>query len=217
MNGKIKIMLVEDNREYRDVLTFALGNEDDFELISQFGNAEMALSSLRGKGTEELPDVILLDLHLPRMSGSEALPFFRQVSEHSEIIILTQSDREADVFHTLSLGASGYLLKSSTVPQIKHGIRQVVSGHGVLDAAIARYVINTLKARPASSATNGLLSDRELQTLELLADGLQKKEIAVKLNISYTTVNTHVKHVYEKLDVQNAPAAVRVAYQLGIF
>lgn len=217
MKRKIKIMLVEDNPEYRRVIELALKRDDGMELVNQSGTAERALRSFQDRSTRIVPDLILLDLNLPGMSGLDALPNFTQAVPDSSVIVLTQSDSEADVLRAISLGAKGYLLKSSTVKQIKDGIQTVVEGGASLDPAIARFILNTLKTKLPKDREGPQLSDREQETLKLLGDGLVKKEIASELNISVFTVATHIRHIYEKLEVQNAPAAVNRAHRLGLF
>lgn len=210
-------MLIEDNDEYREVIRFAIGREDDLELFSQFGTAEMAVSSLDKIRSKLVPNVILLDLRLPGMSGLEAIPYFKERLPNAKIIVLSQSDAAGDVIRSITLGAAGYLLKSSTVQQVKEGIRNVMQGGASIDPNVAQHLINSLRGRPTPLVSNKLLSDREFQVLELLADGLQKREISEKLGISYPTVDAHVRHIYEKLDVKNAPSAVRTAYRMGVF
>ncbi|MDQ8207533.1 response regulator transcription factor [Coraliomargarita sp. SDUM461003] len=217
MKMPIRVMLVEDNEEYRDVIKFALNREEDLELFSQFGTAEMAISSIGKIRSKLFPQVILLDMRLPGMSGLEAIPHFQECLPEVKIIILTQSDAEADVVRAIALGASGYLLKSATVQQVNEAIRTVMQGGASLDPKVAAYIVKSLRERPVPTSSKKLLSDRETQVLELLADGLQKREIAEQLHISYPTVDAHVRHIYEKLDVRNAPSAVRTAYRMGIF
>ncbi|MDA0350488.1 MAG: response regulator transcription factor [Verrucomicrobia bacterium] len=137
----------------------------------------------------------------------------------SFVIVLTQSDNKADILGAISLGATGYLLKSATVNQITEGIKTVMEGGASLDSGVANFILRTL--RTMSSQTDEdlgkTLSVREQEILQLLAEGLVKKQIADKLQISITTVAYHVKHIYEKLHVQNAPAAVAKAFRIGIF
>lgn len=217
MKMPTRIMLVEDNEEYREVIQFAVNREEDLELFSQFGTAEMAISSLTKIRSKLFPQVILLDLRLPGLSGLEAIPYFQGRIPEAKIIFLSQSDSESDVVRAIALGASGYLLKSSTVQQVTDAIRTVMQGGASLDASVAKYLVKSLQGRPKPLASNKLLSDRETEVLELLSDGLQKREIAEKLHISYPTVDAHVRHIYEKLNVKNAPSAVRTAYRMGIF
>lgn len=209
-------MMVEDHPEYREIVELALGREPDMELTGQFGTSERALRSFRDRDGGEDPDIILLDLHLPGMNGLEAIPHFCTKIPSARIIVLTQSDREDDVLKAIMLGASGYLLKSSTVKQLTEGIRTVSEGGASLDAKLAKLVLKTLKAKLQPNEINQLLTNRELEVLSLLADGRVKKEIALKLQISLTTVVSHVTHIYEKLNAPNAPAAIAKAFQLGI-
>lgn len=210
-------MLVEDNPEYRRVIDIAVKREPSMELVSQVGTAERALRSFQDMSTRIVPDLILLDLNLPGMSGLEALPHFAKAVPDTPVIVLTQSDREEDVLQAIARGAKGYLLKSATIQQIKDSIQTVIDGGSSLDPSVARFILKAMKTRLPKSEQEGLLSEREYETLTLLGEGLVKKEIATKLNISVFTVATHIRHIYEKLDVQNAPAAIHKAHRLGLF
>lgn len=216
MNKTIRIMLVEDNRDYRAVIEHALEVEPDIELVSQFGTPEIALRSLEDHSAPA-PDLILLDLRLPGMDGLEALPWFHRALPKAKVIILTQSDSEADVLKAIKLGAAGYLLKSSRADQLTDGIRNVMAGGASLDSGVARLVLDTLQTTIPDNKPEALLSKRQLEILTLLAEGLAKKEIADQLKISYSTVDTHVANIYEKLEAANAPAAVNRAHKLGLF
>jgi DNA-binding NarL/FixJ family response regulator len=216
MNRKIRIMIVEDHPEYREIVELALSRESDIELTSQFGTAERALRSLQDREVRKDPDIILLDLHLPGLGGLEAIPQFSTRIPGAKIIILTQSNRDEDVLKAIMLGASGYLLKSSTVKQLIEGIRTVMEGGASLDAKLAKFVLKTLKDKLPPSDIEHLLSKREVEVLTMLAEGRVKKEIADLLHISLTTVISHVSHIYEKLNAPNAPAAIAKAFQLGI-
>jgi DNA-binding NarL/FixJ family response regulator len=216
MNRKIRIMMVEDHPEYREIVELALNKESDMEMTSQFGTSERALRSLRDHEVREEPDVILLDLHLPGLGGLEAIPHFSTEMPRARIIILTQSDRDDDVLKAIMLGASGYLLKSSTVKQLTEGIRNVMEGGSTLDAKLAKFVLKTLKTKLPPSEVEHLLTKRELEVLAMLAAGRTKKEIAEGLHVSLTTVVSHVGHIYGKLNAPNAPAAIAKAFQLGI-
>ena len=216
----IRVMLVEDNLDYRSVVELALADENDIELISQFGTSEIAIRSLSEADQKNIPDLILLDIRLPGMDGLGAIKEFQQSSPNAKIIILTQSSREEDVLRAISLGAAGYLLKLTTVDKLIDSIRTVANGGASLDAGVAKFILNTLKSIQTGEREDddsGMLSDRELQILSLLAEGLAKKEIAKKLSISYATVDTHVGRIYQKLDVRNAPSAVNRAHRMRLF
>jgi len=180
---KTRVMLVEDSPQYREVLVMALRDEPSVELAGEFGTAELALRTLRDQRAKKLPDLILLDLRLPGMDGLGALPHFLSTAPNTKIMILTQSDEEADVLQAIAGGASGYLLKSSTASQIVEGIRTVMAGGASLDVGVARFILNTLKTRLPKDAVEHLLTARELEILNLLGEGLVKKEIADQLKI----------------------------------
>ncbi|MDF7800411.1 response regulator transcription factor [Pontiellaceae bacterium B1224] len=217
MKRKIKIMMVEDHPEYRETIALALEKEKDIELISQFGTAEQALRSLQDMSTRKVPDLILLDLNLPGMSGIEAIPCLSQNLPDTKIIVLTQSNSEADVLAAIRAGASGYLLKGTKRIQIADGIRIVMNGGASLDPNIAEYILTTLKHLQPKPTLEMALSDREMQTLILISEGYVKKEIADRLGVSPYTVASFIKRIYEKLNVPNAPSAVNKAHLLGLF
>ena len=216
MKELIKVLLVEDHAGFREVISRTVNAAPQLELVSQFGTAEIALREIQKQSENEMPDIILLDLNLPGISGLEAIPWFRKYAPDSRIIILTQSDNEGDVTTAISNGVSGYLLKSATAQQIKEGIKVVANGGASLDPSVAKFILNAFKTRKTESEPKKALSARELEILELLGDGLVKKEIADRLEISVTTVAYHIKHIYEKLEVQNAPAAVAKGYKSGL-
>ncbi|CAA6677708.1 MULTISPECIES: response regulator transcription factor [unclassified Lentimonas] len=214
---KIQIMLIEDNREFREVLEFSLADEPDMEVTNQYSSAEFALRVLHDQPDINIPDLILLDLQLTGMSGIEAIPRLKKAMPKAQIIILSQSDNEGDVLKAITEGASGYLLKSSTVTQVIEAIRTVMDGGSSLDPRVANYLLKQLRTNLKKTEVQSLVTNREMEILGLLAEGFVKKEISDKLDISYRTVDTHVRHIYEKLNVNNGPAAVNAAHKLGLF
>ncbi len=216
MNTKIQVMLVEDNKDYREVVNLAIEEEDDLEILDQYGTTEIALRDLQSLERPR-PDIILLDLRLPGMGGLDSIRYFKEYAPKAKIVILTQSDQEADVLRAILLGASGYLLKSARVKEIVDGIRLVYRGGATLDPSVAKFLLQNLQSRLPHENLDVGLSDREMEILKLLSEGLVKKQIAQKLSIGYATVDTHVGHIYEKLHVNNAPSAVGKAYKLGLF
>ncbi len=209
-------MIVEDHPGYREVITRALKGQPDMKLISKFGTAEIALRGLESSSTNDTPDLVLLDLNLPGMSGLDAISWFKKYLPEIKIIILTQSNQEADILSAISQGAEGYLLKSSTIAQVREAIRVVMAGGSSLDPDVARFILNTFEGKAPVTTSDSDLSERELDILTLIGEGLVKKEIASRLGISTDTVSYHVKHIYSKLNVPNAPAAVSKAYRKGI-
>ncbi len=223
----IRVILIEDNAEYAEVVKLALNNEPDIKITHQFGTSEIAIRQLNSISLKHEPDLILLDIRLPGMSGLDSIPLLRQSLPNVKIMILSQSNQEPDVLKAISLGADGYLLKSATLDELTHGIRTVIAGGATLDPSVAKFILASLQAKlpanPESLTVNTknkedrILSDRELQILTLLADGFVKKEIANQLSIGYSTVDTHVSRIYSKLNVCNAPSAVNKAHRLNLF
>ncbi len=212
-----KIIIVEDNPGYREMLSEIVQLQEGIHLINQFGTAEGALNSTQNAPLNETPDLVLLDLNLPGMSGLASIPFFKTYIPKAQIIVLTQSNREADIVEAISKGAKGYLLKSSTAADIRSAIKAVLSGGATLDPSVAQHILKLIPKKSHKDDLEIPLSDRELEVLELLANGLQKKEIADRLSISVTTVADHVRRIYYKLEVPNAPSAIHQAHKLGLF
>lgn len=216
MKSKIRIMLVEDFPDYRKGIACALDGRADMELASEFGTAEIALRSLQEIEKKNAPDIILLDLNLPGMSGLDSIPEFLHQAPDTKIIILTQSDTEADVLRAIHQGASGYLLKSTSIEQLMDGIQCVHKGGATLDPSLARFILNTLnKTRPKKPKETGL-SKRELEIITLIAEGEPQKQIASQLQITTWTVTEYIQSIYKKLNVVNAPSAIAKAYRTGI-
>ncbi|WP_018970831.1 response regulator [Rubritalea marina] len=216
MQDTIKVSVIEDNPHYREVISLALEDEKDIHLISEFGTAEVALRELQAPKNQVTPDLILLDLQLPSMSGLESIPFIKRIDANVKIIILTQSDSEANILRAISEGADGYLLKSASLEEITTSIREVMADGSSLDPSVAKFILQTLKQQLPQTLVESTLTNREIEILEHLADGLVKKEIATALRIGYSTVDSHVSNIYKKLNVKNAPAAVSKAFRQGI-
>jgi DNA-binding NarL/FixJ family response regulator len=150
------------------------------------------------------------------MSGLEAIPWIRDYLPKAKIIILSQSDNEADVVEAISKGATGYLLKSAKASEIVAAIQTVIDGGATLDSGVANYIIDRIKKDQKQTTIVNPLSDRELAVLKLLAEGMLKKEISEELKVSVPTVAFHVKNIFQKLEASNAPSAVGKAYKKGI-
>lgn len=198
--------------QYREAVLFALELEGGFG-IEGFYSAEAALQRVDDGGA--LPQVVLLDLDLPGMSGLEALRKFRQRVPQMQVLVLTEFDERPRVFQAISEGASGYLLKSSPIADISRGIREVLSGGAPLNARIARMMLSTFQVvRPRGADSD--LTAREREVLTLLARGCAKKQIAADLGVSYHTVDMHTRGIYRKLQVHNLSGAVSKALQSGL-
>ncbi|MEM8952826.1 MAG: response regulator transcription factor [Verrucomicrobiota bacterium] len=207
-----KLLIIEDNSTYRTALRYALESVDEIECLDDCQSYEAAQPALQSKNT---PDVILLDLGLPGKSGLEAITEIRTTLPHTHILVLTQFDDKPKVFQAISEGASGYLLKTSPTEDIIKGIREVMNGGAPLNAQIAKMVLTTFNSSPPSQSETDLTS-RESEVLRLLSDGFIKKEIADHLDISYHTVDMHVRNIYRKLQVHNLSGAVAKALKRGL-
>lgn len=207
----IEILIVEDNPDYLEVLTASLNEEKDFKIVSTHTSAYSSLAKLSEGNT---PDVILLDLNLPGLSGLDAITDIGRLAPNTKILVLTCSNKEADVTKAIDRGASGYLLKDASLDEITSGIRAISEGCTPIDPKIANFLLKRHSESPLNEHEKGL-SKRELQILEHIAKGFSQKEIGQELNISPKTVDFHARRIYKKLKASNAPAAVAKAYEAG--
>lgn len=212
----VRIVLIEDNPEYRRAIAMAMERQQGLELVGKFGSAEQALGELQKREAGVTVDIVLLDLGLPKMQGCEAIQWIRKYIPDTHILVLTQSDKEADVVQAIREGAVGYLLKSASMEEIAQAILTVMDGGAPIDSKIARYLLDQIQQEVPVSKQDSELTKRELQVLQHMSKGLARKEIAEALGIAENTVVTHIRHIYEKLQVPNAPAAISTAYQAGI-
>jgi len=205
-NEAVNVWLVEDNETYRSAIKRALGHASGLRCTGAFGSCEDALLRLR---QDDPPEIILLDIGLPGMSGLEGIEQFKALSPTTHIIILTAFEDTDKIFRAICAGASGYLLKTSTASAIEAAIREVVGGGAPMTPQIARSVLGLFAkmATPAPSPDQGL-SRREKETLEYLVQGLATKEIADRLDLSIHTVDTHLRNIYRKLHVHSRAGAV---------
>ncbi|MEM1442738.1 MAG: response regulator transcription factor [Verrucomicrobiota bacterium] len=212
VRDRVRVWIVEDNREYREAVRFALDSEDGLVCEEDFHSAEALLERLR---EQKAPEVILCDLDLPGMHGLDAIPSFKEVSPRTHILVLTQFDDRPKVFQAIGAGASGYLLKSAPLDEIHRSITEVMEGGAPLNARIAKMMLTTFSSVPPADG-EAELTPRELEVLSLLAEGYAKKQIADELEISYHTVDMHVRAIYQKLQVHNLSGAVAKAIRRGL-
>lgn len=219
LNSSHSIFVIEDNKFFRKAISAKLQASPDFELLGDFGMVESALQAMESKC---LPDIILLDLGLPEISGLEAIPKFKAIHEVVQIVILTQFDDRPRVFEAISLGASGYLLKNASPDKIIEELKEVVKGGAPLNAQIARMVLTAFsevipkKQKLVKKEEQVSLTPREHEVLEKLNNGLMRKEIALELSISKHTIDMYVRKIYKKLQVNNVTTAIREAIDLGL-
>ena len=204
----IRIVVVDDHPIVRQGLVATLDDEPDFEVVGAAGSAEEALTLV----ARQAPDVVLLDLELPGLSGVEAIPRLREVSPPSRIMVFTAYDTDERVLSAVRGGASGYLLKGAAVAEIASAIRTVAGG----GTALAPSAAATLAAAVRSPRGAGPLTPREREVLRLVADGQPNKQIARTLGISEPTVKFHVTSIFNKLGADNRAQAVALAAQRGL-
>ena len=181
-----------------------VGRADGFECVSHYGNAEDAIEGL----PKDRPNVVLMDINLPGMNGVECVRKLKQSLPETQVIMLTAYEDTENIFASLAVGASGYLLKRSSSAEILQAIKDVLKGGSPMSTHIARKVVQSFQRSGASQQATENLSQREQEVLDLLSQGLIYKEIAEKLGISYETVHTYVRRIYEKLQVRTRTEAV---------
>lgn len=199
----IKVSIVEDNAQFRSTLGNVINRSEGFKCIGQYGSAEEALEEI----PKNVPDVVLMDINLPGMNGVECVARLKKLCPDTQIVMLTVYEDTDNIFNALKAGATGYLLKRTTREELLEAIRDVYRGGSPMTTHIARKVVQSFQRMESSSPTEALTA-REQEVLECLAKGFLYKEIADKLGISYETVRTHIRRIYEKLQVRSRTEAV---------
>ena len=200
----ITVSIVEDNDQLRGTLARVISRADGFVCLSQFANAEAALEAL----PKERPAVVLMDINLPGINGVECVRRLKQVAPEIQAVMLTVYEDTENIFNALAAGASGYLLKRTKSAELLEAIRDVIAGGSPMTAHIARKVVQSFQKTSASAQPSENLSPREQEVLDCLSHGFLYKEIAEKLGISYETVHTYIRRIYEKLQVRTRTEAV---------
>jgi DNA-binding NarL/FixJ family response regulator len=200
----ISVSIVEDSDKFRETLARILNRSEGFRCISQYPNAEDALKAL----PQDNPEVVLMDINLPGMNGVECVRQLKLAMPKIQVMMLTVYEDTENIFNALAAGATGYMLKRTPRDELLEAIREVHRGGSPMTTHIARKVVLSFqRAAPAASPTENL-SPREQEVLDCLAKGFLYKEIAEKLNISYETVHTYIRRIYEKLQVRTRTEAV---------
>ncbi|HTI99190.1 MAG TPA: response regulator transcription factor [Dongiaceae bacterium] len=200
----ITVSLVEDNEQLRGTLARLVGRAAGFQCLQQYATAEAAVEDI----PKNPPNVVLMDINLPGINGVECVRRLKPLVPQTQFIMLTAYEDTDNIFNSLEVGASGYLLKRTKSAELLDSIREVVNGGSPMTAHIARKVVQSFqRSAPAAAATENL-SQREQEVLDCLAQGLIYKEIAEKLGISYETVHTYIRRIYEKLQVRTRTEAV---------
>ncbi len=200
----IPVSIVEDNEQLRTTLARVINRADGFRCLSHYGSAEDALKAL----PHARPEVVLMDINLPGMNGVECVRQLKQLLPQVQVIMLTVYEDTDNIFSALAAGAAGYLLKRTKSAELLEAIREVHRGGSPMTTHIARKVTQSfLRAGPSPQPAENL-SQREQEVLDCLSQGFLYKEIAEKLGISYETVHTYIRRIYEKLQVRTRTEAV---------
>ncbi|HWH70921.1 MAG TPA: response regulator transcription factor [Candidatus Sulfotelmatobacter sp.] len=208
----IAVSIVEDDAQARHILAGWINRANGFRLASEWGDAESALQPL----VEHKPDVVLMDINLPGISGVEAVRKLKPALPETQFVMLTVYEDADYIYNALAAGASGYLLKQTPREELLRALEDVHRGGSPMTSNIARKVVQSFRQTPALVPSGEELSPREQEVLDLLARGYLYKEIAERLNISIPTVNTYVRRMYEKLHVRSrAQAVAKYAHLTG--
>jgi DNA-binding NarL/FixJ family response regulator len=201
----ISVSIVEDSEQVRNTLTRLIDRADGFRCLSQYANAEAALEGL----PKDRPEVVLMDINLPGMNGVECVRQLKQVIPETQVMMLTAYEDTENIFNALAAGASGYMLKRTPREELLAAIQEVKQGGSPMTTHIARKVVQSFqKPAAAPPPVESNLSTREQEVLDCLSQGFLYKEIAEKLGISYETVHTYIRRIYEKLQVRTRTEAV---------
>jgi len=206
----VRVLVVDDQELFRRGLVMLLGLEPGIDVVGEAGDGVEAVR----RAASDAPDVVLLDVRMPKRSGIEACLDIKKTVPSAKIIMLTVSDEEADLYEAVKRGASGYLLKSSSVEEVAQAVRVVADGQSLISPSMAVKLIDEFKqmGRAVQEQVPGLrLTERELEVLRLVATGMNNRAIAAQLFISENTVKNHVRNILEKLQLHSRMEAVMYA------
>lgn len=209
----ICVWLVEDNHAFRMTVARVLNGIDGIECFEHFSNAEDALELLQSG--DSVPDVILMDLGLPGQNGIVAISKIKAILPSTRVVVLTVFDQDEKVFKAICAGASGYLLKSTPPDAIVEAIHEALAGGAPMTPKVAKAVLQMFSqmGKPVDYG----LTERERNVLELMTKGLTAKAIAGQLDVSYHTVDTHIRNIYTKLHVHSRGSAVAKGFREKLF
>jgi DNA-binding NarL/FixJ family response regulator len=214
----IKVLAADDQRVIREGLAMLLDLLPGVEVVGTAADGSQALSMV----TDLHPDVVLMDLRMPRVDGVEATRRLRQTHPDVKVVVLTTYADDRSVIEALRAGAVGYLTKDAGAEEIRQALERVTSGQAVLDPAVQRHLVDAIAGTapepepgPVTGSPDGL-TRREAEVLALVAEGLSNAEIAARLVVSEATVKSHLNHLFPKIGVRDRAQAVRYAYRHGL-
>ncbi|MFE9652994.1 response regulator [Micromonospora sp. NPDC006431] len=202
----IRLLIVDDHPVVRDGIRGMFAGDPGFEVLGEAGDGAEAVALARALN----PDVILMDLRMPRMDGVAAIKELARLGITARVLVLTTYDTDRDVVPAIEAGATGYVLKDTGRDELVHAVRTAARGEAVLSPSVATRLLGQVRT-PADP-----LSARELEVLRLIAEGATNREAAARLFISEATVKSHVLHIYTKLGVNDRAAAVAAAFRRGL-
>jgi DNA-binding NarL/FixJ family response regulator len=208
----IRVSIVEDDRATREGLALLIDDAPGFRCVGAFPSVEDALAMLRAP----LPDVLLLDIQLPGMSGTDGVAVIRARFPSIEVLMLTVHTEQEQIFASICRGATGYLLKKTPPSRLLDAIRETVDGGSPMSPEVARKVITLFRRAPAAETSRELLTPQEQRLIQILAEGYSYQAAAERLNISINTVRNYIRSVYDKLHVHSKSAAVTKALRSGL-
>ena len=213
MTDKITVMLVDDHAMVRQGVRAFLATQPDLSVVAEAGTGAEAVTL----AAQHVPDVVLMDLIMPDMDGVEATRRVKQVSPRSQVVVVTSYHEDEHIFPALKAGALSYLLKDLSSDELASAIRKAAMGDAVLHPRVAARVIKELQG-PRSEKVNPFteLSERELEVLKLIADGMSNAEMAAKLFLSEKTIKGHVSNILSKLHLVDRTQAAVYAWREGI-
>jgi two-component system NarL family response regulator len=213
---RIRVLVVDDHQMFRRGVAMVLEQQPDLELVGEAGDVTEAVQI----ATDKLPDVVLMDVKMPRGSGIEATAQIKELVPSAKILMLTISEEEADLYDSLKAGATGYLLKDVAIEEVVEAIRSVHQGESRISPSMASKLINEFAAmskrgdeKPQSPQPR--LTEREMEVLRLVAKGRNNRDIAKELFISENTVKNHIRNILEKLHLHSRMQAVVYAVREG--
>lgn len=213
----IRVMLVDDQRLMREGLRILLDLEPDLEVVGEVGDGWAAVEAY----AQWAPDVVLMDIRMPKMDGVEATRRIHTTDPDAKVIILTTFDDDEYVFEGIRAGALGYLLKAASGAELADAVRTVAGGGALIEPSVARRVMSEFArlSQPSDRQKEQLiepLSDREIEVLQLVAQGFANREIAERLSLAEGTVKNYVSAIMQKLSVRDRTQAALRAHELGI-
>ena len=212
--GKIKVLVADDHTILRQGIKSLLANEEEIEVIGEAKNGREALTIIE----ETLPDVILMDIAMPGLNGLEATRRIKKKFPRMKVLVLTMYTNEEYIFQILNAGANGYLVKETAFQDLISAIKAVYKNEAFMSPSISKKVINSYikRAQNDEEETCEVLTTREREILQLIAEGNSSKKIAELLFISPKTVETHRTHIMDKLNIHNRTGLVKYAIRKGI-